>query len=280
MPDATDPERTLKVRVEARLQSLRAGEVPDWPGWERLAVLERLASEPGDDGGLAAVLLDGAPIPPFRLEEPLVAAVKHGNEAVALAIAGAGAGVPVRDAARAGMARLTEALIAAGGRVNRRFPAENPPIHEAVAAPANWIETAQVLARAACDLNARDASHRTPAKLANELGRVRLATFLDETRGTLGPQWFREAQRRKNAVFVFHLDDDIGFGFDPNDVQTPLRTGGETEEFGWPNTPAQGLEYFEQHRELRWELEWLRPFLDRLVGGEDFSLDELEAARR
>lgn len=275
----SDPEAKLEQRVEARLASLRAGETPDWPGWERLAVLERLARDEGADGALAAALLEGAPIPPFRLQAALEDAVAFGNEDVALEIVRRGVSIPLREAARAGMAGLTQALVEAGARINRRFAAEEPPVHLAIRAPHNWRETAQVLVEACCDLNARDTGTRTPADLARELGRDELAAALDQQKGTIGPRWFREAQKRGTPPYVFHLDDDVGFGFDPSDVQTPLRTGGEAEEFGWPNTPAQGLEYFEQNRELRWALEWLRPFLDRLVEGEDFSLDELERSR-
>lgn len=237
--------------------------------WERVNLLEYVAGRPGDAGALARVLLDG-PLPLWRLDEFLNLAAAAGNEEVALALLAAGATArPVAAAARGGLVRLLADLVSRGARVNRRFASEAPPLHLALATP-RAAETAAVLVEAACDLTVRDPAGRQAWDLAD----ATLGATLREAVGRHGPRWFREAQAQGIDHYVFY-DDGQMLGFNPNDVQTPVWTGDDDSGFGWPNTPAQGLELLAANRRLEAELAWFVPFLERMERGEDFGLDDL-----
>lgn len=255
-------------KFEAWIDEMGAGGTPELKPWEKLNLLEYVASRQGDLGEVAAALLD-APIPVFRLEEFLGAAAQTGNERVAILIADAGAtALPLADACRAGLPDLTALLVARGARFNRRFATELAPLHLAV--ESGSAETVQVLVDACCDVTVR-----TPqGQFAWELGGGAFVELLRGSVGARGPTWFREAQIEDVDYFHF-VREEAMFGFNPNDVQAPILTGNEDEGFGWANTVVQARAVLADNRHLASELEWFAPVLDMLEAGEDFGLSAL-----
>ncbi len=258
-------------RFEAWFTDLSRGESPDLKPWERVNLLEYLAARPGDAADVAERLLVG-PIPSLRLNDLLSIATAHRNEKVALRVLRAGAEVqPILPACEAGLAELVAALIERGARINRRFLRDRAPLH-AAAASVGAEATVRVLIDACCDLTARTDDGQFAWDLAGEP----LASELRAAVGQHGPQWFREAQLHDIDHYAF-VRDGAMFGFNPNDVQTPIWTGNEDEGFGWPNSVAQARELLHANRVLYEEVTWFLPFLGRIEAGEDFSLDELGA---
>lgn len=263
---------TAEPNQERWLAALRAGRDVELKPWERVNLLEVVVALPQDEAAIASRLLDGI-VPAWRLDELFVVAAASANEQVALRLLAAGATTrPLADACRHGLAELTGALIDAGARINRRFANELAPIHLAVQSP-NAGSTSEVLVQASCDITVR-----TPGgQRVWDIG-VDDATndLLKESVGIRGPQWFREAQQRGVDHYQF-VREGMMFGFNPNDVQTPILTGDESEGFGWPNTAQQAMALVADNRMLREQVDWFVPFLERLAAGVDFSLDDLGA---
>ena len=249
---------------------MRAGEALELKPWERANLLEYVCAAPGDELSVAAQLLTTA-LPSWRLDDAIAAAVPARNEQIALALLGQGATPPLLgDAAQAGLASLCQALVDRGARINRRFTAEHAPLHRAARSPAPE-PTLRVLVSAACDLTVT-----TPAgQHVWDLADTDLASWLENSVGQHGPQWFRDAQIGGIDHYVF-VREGAMFGFNPNDVQTPIWTGDDVEGFGWPNTAEQALALLDDNRVLRGELDWFVPFLEKIAQREDFSLAQLE----
>lgn len=255
--------------LEGWVTALKGGENIELKPWEQVQVLEHLAAGTDDEVEVAAALLTG-PIPAYRLEEIYALAVGAANEGIALALLDAGSvGGLLSDAAQNGMPRLCQALIAAGARMNRLYQAAPAPVHLA-ARSARPDETVRAFVDAGCDVTVRTPQGEHVWDLTDEA----LGDWVRAQVGVRGPSWFRQAQKDGVDHYLF-VDEDVMFGFNPNDIQTPIWTGDESEGFGWPNTAAQAIDMLEDNRRLRFDVEWFLPFLDKLAADDDFSLDDL-----
>lgn len=273
------PDR-FQARFQSNLQKMRDGEAVELPGWERLALLERLADSERDEPELAARLLEGAPLQDWQLDDALAKAIEAGHEELARTLVRFGVSKqPLARAAERGLASVVGAMLERGARFNRRFPREPAPLHLAAAAGSGAEATCRALVEAGCDMTVRDPAGNRASEIAADRGAEGLANFLNDSVGARGPAWFREAQKRGVDHYVVHQSGGFGLGFNPNDLQTPLLTGGEEEGFGWPTSTEQAREALANAGSLRYELEWFLPFLDKLETGENFGLDALEPHR-
>ena len=251
---------------ETWVNALQSGEAPSLTLRQRVGLLGYVCGRSGDAIDVVGAIGD-VPMRPLDVDEWLAAAIDAGNESIALYLVEAGpTRLPLVDACAAGLSRLISALVDRGARLNRRFASEVPPVH--IAARAS-LEAAMVLVEASCDLTAVDPDGAAVWQVAPQH-----AEPLYGAVGQHGPTWFRQAQRDAIDHYVFVSDDEM-FGFNPNDVQTPIWTGNDDEGFGWPNTAAQARELLETNRQLREQVEWFLPLLDKLERGDDFSLDDL-----
>jgi len=94
-------------------------------------------------------------------------------------------------------------------------------------------------------------------------------------------RWHREAVDRGLHYIVMVYEKVEGFVFCPTDTEHPFRVGGDYDGC-LPVDAAVGLDYLK--RSLQWayreRAEWFTPFAERIVRGEDFSLDDLQLETR
>ena len=95
------------------------------------------------------------------------------------------------------------------------------------------------------------------------------------------PTWHREAVERGIDSIVFFLEQAEGFVWSPSRPEGVFGLGGT--HVG--TYPVSATYVWEQGREQLGDrylprIRWFLPFLEKIVQGEDFSLDDLELERR
>lgn len=269
-------------RVDTARRLLSAGGPMPVDGRARLA--RAVAGLAGDRGDLLREVL-GHPHGPsgsddLDLAEAILEAGRLGNVEVGRTLIERSARLPgLAEVVATGCAPLVAPMIEAGAPRNPHR-AERPPLHVAVG-----LDDPEPMLRAllgqGLDVTLADRSGATAAERARERGRADLIPLLTSPDLQGGPTWHREALARGIRGYRFYYTKALGFGFDPNDVERPIRVGGDYMGYGYELTAAQGLEEWRRDfegREAGRQTGWFLPFLERLVAGVDFSLDELEAA--
>jgi ankyrin repeat protein len=272
--------RAGQVNTVRRLLSAGGAMPVDWRDRLALAVaglagdrhdlLQEILSHPHGSSGSGGL----------DLAEAILEAGRRGNSEVGRRLIGLSCRLPeLAELVATGCAALVAPMIEAGARRNPQW-AEHPPLHVAVGLDDPEPMVRELLRRGA-DVTLLDRRGATAAERARELGRADLVGLLTSPELQGGPTWHREALARGIRGYRFYYTKALGLGFDPNDVERPIRVGGDYMGYGYELTAAQGLEEWRRDFEgtdAGRETRWFLPFLEKLAAGVDFSLDELEAA--
>ncbi|NBD31881.1 MAG: hypothetical protein GVY17_02630 [Cyanobacteria bacterium] len=91
------------------------------------------------------------------------------------------------------------------------------------------------------------------------------------------PTWHIQALERKINFIVLLYEKAEGFVFCPTNLDYPFRVGGDYDGC-LPTTATHAFSYlkigFNSYFQAR--VKWFVPFLEKIVQGENFSLDDLE----
>jgi hypothetical protein len=93
--------------------------------------------------------------------------------------------------------------------------------------------------------------------------------------------WHREATERGINFIVLIYSKAEGFVFCPTNWEYPFRLQGDYDG-SLPTTAEGALSYWHEalHPAYGDRVAWFIPFLEKIVKGEDFSLDELDLDNR
>lgn len=104
------------------------------------------------------------------------------------------------------------------------------------------------------------------------------ASYCDSANRTMAAT----ARERGIRRYIFLLTRAHGLGFDPHDIERPIRWEGDHAGFGWPFSAAEGLELWQRdfapYPELRDSTRWFVRFMEKLADGQEFGLHELQHA--
>ena len=92
---------------------------------------------------------------------------------------------------------------------------------------------------------------------------------------------YRQATARGLHYIVLVYEKADGFVFCPTNAERPFRVGGDYDGC-LPVSASHGLDYLKHHLRspLRERAGWFIPFAEKIVRGEDFSLDDLQLETR
>ncbi len=95
------------------------------------------------------------------------------------------------------------------------------------------------------------------------------------------PTWHTQALEHKINFIVLLYEKAEGFVFSPTNLDYPFRVGGDYDGCV-PTTAAYALSYLKIgfNSYFKERVEWFIPFLEKMVQGEDFSLDDLQLETR
>lgn len=95
------------------------------------------------------------------------------------------------------------------------------------------------------------------------------------------PRWSREAHERGIDFIVLVYEKAEGFVFCPTNPEALFRVGGD---YGgcFPTTAEGARSYLDRafHDAFRDRITWFLPFLEKIIAGRDFSLDDLDLDNR
>jgi len=102
-----------------------------------------------------------------------------------------------------------------------------------------------------------------------------------EQRAKREPRWLIEARARGIDFIVLVYEKAEGFVFCPTDPEHLFRVGGDYNG-AYPVTATSARRYLDRdvNRAFHDRVMWFSPFLDKILAGEDFSLDDLDLEHR
>ncbi|GEM_PF-2056190 len=95
------------------------------------------------------------------------------------------------------------------------------------------------------------------------------------------PTWHKEAKEQGIDYIILFLTKGEGFVFCPSNLEYPFGMGGThggTHPVSVDRILNDLREFF--HPGFRGEIDWFTPFIEKIVEGVDFSLDDLELEKR
>ena len=95
------------------------------------------------------------------------------------------------------------------------------------------------------------------------------------------PTWFRQAKARGINYIIIVYEKAEGFVFCPSNPELPFRVGGDYDG-SFPTNAKGALSHFENglNKAFTERIAWFIPFVEKVMHGEDFSLDDLEIDTR
>lgn len=93
--------------------------------------------------------------------------------------------------------------------------------------------------------------------------------------------WHQQAKEQGIDYIIIVYEKAEGFVFCPRNLEFPFRVGGDYNG-SYPTNAQDALDYYNHYLNKAFtdRLTWFIPFVEKIVHGEDFSLDDLKIDTR